>query len=318
MLVPTKGKVSTQPACFMPRSDAGKKSLLAPQAQALWAGFRTPFPSSSPTPWKPSTGLAPASHADLPQGGEPGSAELPALEVRSQTHLQRGGCPTNTTPWPASHFCKRPGASSQLGGICIPLYPRELLSSNAAETQPGPIVLRSHNDTLLHLSCGHLSLSYPGHRQAPGNLLRRQSCALVSTAWAGCCPPGPLLPGLVPPGCTAPAPYRFGRDVCVRDAPVLAHDRDVAVHIDRLRVAGQHRDPAGESRGQQPSRTVPWQHSRSSTYPFSPLLMNFWTSFTPRRICLCLDAAREAERQGERAAPPPPAPAQPRPQPDLS
>lgn len=56
---------------------------------------------------------------------------------------------------------------------------------------------------------------------------------------------------------------------------------------------------------------MPGQRGRGSTYPFSPLLMNFWTSFTPRRICLCLAAARESHHEG--AAPPRPVPSRPGP-----
>lgn len=52
---------------------------------------------------------------------------------------------------------------------------------------------------------------------------------------------------------------------------------------------------------------------QGTTYPFSPLLMNFCTSFTPRRICFCLVAARDPRREGlsetrsvwGRTAPPP-------------
>lgn len=54
---------------------------------------------------------------------------------------------------------------------------------------------------------------------------------------------------------------------------------------------------------------VPGWRSQGNAYPFSPLLMNFWTSFTPRRICLCLAAAREAHREGlRRRRPVPPGP----------
>lgn len=119
-------------------------------------------------------------------------------------------------------------------------------------------------------------------------------------------------------GCTAPDPYRLGGDVCIGKAPVLAHDGNVTVHIDRLSVAGQHRDPARKARVNHRAGQTLRQRGRDSAYPFSPLLMNFWTSFTPRRICLCLAAARESHREG--AAPPRarPTPAMPRCPPDLS
>lgn len=64
---------------------------------------------------------------------------------------------------------------------------------------------------------------------------------------------------------------------------------------------------------QRPGRGRAGPRRQGSTYPFSPLLMNFCTSFTPRRSCLCLVAAREARREGlsenrgvrDRTAPPP-------------
>lgn len=40
-------------------------------------------------------------------------------------------------------------------------------------------------------------------------------------------------------------------------------------------------------------RSIQQRSSALGSYPFSPLLMNFWTSFTPRRICLCFDAANQ-------------------------
>lgn len=123
-----------------------------------------------------------------------------------------------------------------------------------------------------------------------------------------------------PPNCTVPDPYRLGGDICIGEAPVLAHDGNVAVHIDRLRVAGQHRDPAEKARvnhrAEQGQRQG--QRGRDSAYPFSPLLMNFWTSFTPRRICLCLAAATESHREGAAPPRPNPTPAMPRCRPDLS
>lgn len=108
--------------------------------------------------------------------------------------------------------------------------------------------------------------------------------------------------------------HGFGRDVCVREAPVLAHDGDVAVDIDGQRVSGQHRDPAGtpvSAAGLGAARGR--GRGQRGTYPLSPLLMNFCTSFTPRRSCLCLVAAREPQREGlsenrsvrGRTAPPP-------------
>lgn len=88
-----------------------------------------------------------------------------------------------------------------------------------------------------------MSLLCLGQGQAPSSLLGHRICTTPGRLRSQ---PGPLTGfPVTTAGSFLPSTHRFGRDVCVRDAPVLAHDGDVAVDIDGQRVSGQHRDPAG-------------------------------------------------------------------------
>lgn len=258
----------------------GRMSLPAPQTHA---GFKNPPASFSPASWNRSAGLADAAkgwplpcrlypfpragsqglQSCLHQGGSPKGTDPPPNLQSTKGNVCPTTTTTTTTPWPVSHFCTHPLTSQ--GENTSWLCPREPPSPNAAGTQLGQTVPWSHSETLLHLPHECLSLSCPGPGQAPGALTEAPDSCLPgkapAAAWAGSVPLASLSLGLVPPGCAAPAPYRFGRDVCVGEAPVLAHDGDVAVDIDRQRVAGQHRDPAGESPCQRPGRPRPCRGS---------------------------------------------------------
>lgn len=95
--------------------------------------------------------------------------------------------------------------------------------------------------------------------------------------------------------------HDFRGDVGVRQVPVLTHDGQVAVDVDGQSVSSQdhdtarahtHTHSAGGSEEQLHTSTRSVRtNTHSPTHPFSPLLMNFCTSFTPRRMFFTLAAA---------------------------
>lgn len=102
-----------------------------------------------------------------------------------------------------------------------------------------------------------------------------------------------------------PQTHHFGGDVGVRQVPVLAHDGQVTVDVDGQSVSSQDHDAAHAQTETHTGRDVRRystqvcrveEQARSSpTHPFSPLLMNFCTSFTPRRMFFTL-AAEEGDK----------------------
>lgn len=100
--------------------------------------------------------------------------------------------------------------------------------------------------------------------------------------------------------------HHFGGDVGVRQVPVLTHDGQVTVDVDGQSVPSQDHDaanaqterrvPGGTSGGTPHASAQSGSNKRTAppTHPFSPLLMNFCTSFTPRRMFFTL-AAEEGD-----------------------